>query len=306
MTTRSVSASEVSVVVTAVGRPQPLRAAIRSILAQTHPQPIEVIVVFDGVQPNPLDDIAVPALHTLRSVANDRTPGRAGAWNTGILLADSELVAFCAGDDEWAPGKLAKQLELFEQKPKSSLVATGVRIRTAGRDFDRIPPARARHVDLLASRMAEIHPSSFLLRRARLLGDIGLLDEALPAGYGEDYELLLRASAVAPVVCVPEPLVVSHRPATDDRWQSVVDGLSYLLAKFPSFRTNRLGSARVEGNIAFAHAALGHRAEALRWAGRTLRHDLRQLRAYAAMLVAVRAVPAARLAGLVGGHGREL
>jgi hypothetical protein len=91
-----------------------------------------------------------------------------------------------------------------------------------------------------------------------------------------------------------------------DRWQGIADGLSYVLAKFPEFRSSRRGSARIEGQIAFAHAALGHHAEALRWSARTLRHDLRQLRAYAAMLIAVRAVPAAGLVGFVNSRGRGL
>jgi glycosyltransferase involved in cell wall biosynthesis len=303
--TRSVTASAVTVVLTSRGRPDALRSAIRSILAQSHEQPIEVLVVFDGVPIDALDDIAIPELRTLRTVANDRTPGPAGARNTGVLLATHDLVAFCDEDGEWMRDKLSKQLALLEQKPKASLVASGSRIRTAQAGSDRIPPARVRHSDFLASRIPELHASSFLVRRARLLGDVGLLDENLPAAFGEDYELLLRASAVAPVVCVPEPLVLlSESPAlAADHWQGIADGLSYVLAKFPSFGTSRRGSARIEGQIALAHAALGHRSAALRWAGRTLKHDLRQLRAYAAMLVAVRAVPAAGMSGLTNSRG---
>jgi GT2 family glycosyltransferase len=307
--TRGATLSAVTVVLATRGRPLLLRAAVRSIFAQSHPQPIEVIVVFDGIDIDPLDDLDIPAGRALRTVANTRTPGLAGGRNTGILLASNDLVAFCDDDDEWLPEKLAKQLALFEQHPKASLVATGIRIRTAEAEHDRIPPARARHADFLDSRITEIHPSSFLLRRKRLLEEIGLVDEDLPAGYGEDYDLLLRASAHAPVISVPEPLVIVNWNRTSffaDRWQGIADGLSYVLAKFPTFRSSRRGSARIEGQIAFAHAALGHRGEALRWAARTLRHDLRQLRAYAAMLIAVRAVPAAGLVGLVNARGKGL
>ena len=307
--TRSTTANAVSVVLATRGRPQLLRAAVRSIFAQTHRHPIEVIVVFDGIAIDPLDDLEVPASRTLRTVANGRTPGLAGGRNTGILLASHELVACGDDDDEWMPEKLAKQLALLEQNPKATVVATGIRIRTAEAQHDRIPPVRARHADFLASRITEIHPSSFLLRKKRLLTDIGLVDEELPAGYGEDYDLLLRASALGPVFSVPEPLVIVNWNRTSffaDRWQGIADGLSSLLAKFPSFRSSRRGSARIEGQIAFAHAALGHRTEALRWAARTLLHDARQLRAYAAMLIAVRAVPAAGVVGFLNSRGRGL
>ena len=307
--TRSATASAVSVVVATRGRPQLLRAAIRSIFAQTHDNPIEVIVVFDGIPLDPLMDLEIPPLRTLRTVANRRSPGLAGGRNTGIMLASHDLIAFCDDDDEWLPEKLSKQLALFEQHPKASLVATGIRIRTAEAQHDRIPPAWAHHQDFLASRITEIHPSSFLLRKKRLLDEIGLVDEDLPAGYGEDYDLLLRASSHAPVISVPEPLVIVNWNRTSffaDRWQGIADGLSYVLAKFPSFGSSPRGSARIEGQIAFAHAALGHRAEALRWASRTLRHDLRQLRAYAAMLIAVRAVPAGGVVGFLNSRGRGL
>ena len=60
---------------------------------------------------------------------------------------------------------------------------------------------------LLDDRIMALHPSGFLLRRADLLGSIGLVDEELAGGYGEDYDLLLRAAAHGPVVAVPEPLV---------------------------------------------------------------------------------------------------
>jgi glycosyltransferase involved in cell wall biosynthesis len=305
----SAAPSPVSVVLATRGRPQLLRAAVRSILAQTHPGEIEVIVVFDGIPIDPLDDLAVPAGRTLRTVPNTRRPGLAGGRNTGILLSTSDLVAFCDDDDEWMPEKLAKQLRLLDAEPTAPLVATGIRIRTAESEHDRLPPERVGHRDFVASRITEIHPSSFLLRKHRLLADIGLVDEDLPAGYGEDYDLLLRASAVGPIVSVAEPLVIVNWNRTSffaDRWQGIADGLSYLLAKFPAFRSDPRGSARIEGQIAFAHAALGHRTEALRWAARTLRHDLRQLRAYAAMLIAVRAVPAAGVVGFLNSRGRGL
>ena len=39
---------------------------------------------------------------------------------------------------------------------------------------------------------------------------IGLIDEDLPGGYGEDYEWALRATRLGPAVCVPQPLVRIH------------------------------------------------------------------------------------------------
>ena len=299
----------VSVVIPSRGRPQMLRSAVRAALAQTYPARLEVIVVFDQVQPDPLDDIAVPRMRALRVVSNTRTPGLAGARNTGILASEEELIAFCDDDDEWLPEKIEKQLAAWAREPDASMVATGIQLETEGGSYIRLPPKRAYFDDLLRSRITEIHPSSFLLRRAALTGATGLVDEELPAAYGEDYDLLLRASRVGYVLSVVEPLVVVNwnRPSFfSGRWEGIAAGLSYLLGKFPEFSSTRAGTARIAGQVAFAHAALGEHRAARRWALGAIRKDFRQLRAYAAFAVAARLAPPGVLVSLVNRMGRGL
>jgi glycosyltransferase involved in cell wall biosynthesis len=299
----------VTVVLATRGRPELLRAAVRAVLAQTHSGPIEVIVVFDGIDIDPLDDVVVTGNRTLRTVPNSRSRGLAGGRNTGISLAGNDLVAFCDDDDEWLPEKLQKQLALRATVSPASIVSTGIRIRTAGGSHDRLAPAVVRHEDFLKSRITEVHPSTFLLSRGALLDRIGLVDEDLPAGYGEDYDLLLRASQVAPVVAVQEALTIVNWNRTSffaDRWQGIADGLSYVLRKFPAFAQSPRGTARIEGQIAFAHAALGHRGAAMRWAASAMRHDLRQARAYLAFLIAMRALPAAGVVNFLNNRGRGM
>ncbi len=299
----------VSVVIATHERPELLRRALRSVLGQTYPGLREVVVVFDRTQIDPLDDIAVPYHVAVRTVANSRTPGLAGARNTGITAALGELVAFCDDDDEWEPAKLTKQVQLWQASPDAVAVAAGIRIQTSDDSHVRIPPGRAGHADFLASRITEIHPSGFLLRRSDLLGRVGLVDEELPASYGEDYDLLLRATWFGDVVSVPEPLVVVHWNRTSffsERWQGIAAGLTYLLAKFPEFGTSRRGTARIAGQVAFAHGALGARREAARWAIRALRRDVRQMRAWAALAVALRLVSAASLVDRVNRRGKGL
>jgi glycosyltransferase involved in cell wall biosynthesis len=267
-------------------------------------------VVFDQVEIDALDDIEVSAQNrSLRTRSNDRTPGLAGGRNTGILASDTDLVAFCDDDDEWGPQKLFRQVEAWRADPDAVMVATGIRIETAGKLLDRVPPARTEFADLLVSRVTELHPSSFLLRRSDLLGRIGLVDEELPASYGEDYDLLLRAAKFGHVLAVPEPLIVVHWNRVSffaGRWRGIVDGLSYIVAKHPEFATTAVGSARLEGQIAFALAALGEHRLARSWARRAIRHDPSQLRGYAAFAISTRLVPAGPLVSAVNRRGRGL
>ncbi|KGM13947.1 glycosyltransferase family 2 protein [Cellulomonas bogoriensis] len=302
-------APAVTVVIATRGRPVLLRQAVASVLAQDYTGPLDVVVVYDQVDVDTLDDVAVPEGRRLRTIPNVRTTGLAGGRNTGIEAATGELVAFCDDDDAWLPGKLGAQVRAWEQDPSAAVVATGIRIESEGGAHVRTPPTTATFEDFLASRLTEVHPSSFLLRRADLLGSIGLVDEDLPASYGEDYDLLLRATQVGHVRCVPDPLVVVNwnRPSFfTGRWEGIAAGLSYLLAKFPEFETSPRGTARVAGQVAFAHAALGDRPEARRWAWAALRRDPRQLRAHAALLVALRLAPPGWLVATVNRFGRGL
>ena len=299
----------VTVVIATRGRPGLLRKAIAAALEQEYAGPLEVLVVFDQVAIDELADVAVPANRALRTLQNGRTPGLAGGRNTGILAASGSLIAFCDDDDEWLPGKLDAQVRAWDGTPDAALVATGIRIESAGGSHVRLPPQRATFADFLDSRITEIHPSTFLIRRADLLGDIGLVDETLPASYGEDYDLLLRASRLGPVLSVVEPLVLINWKRTSffaGRWEGIAAGLSYLLDKFPEFSSTPRGTARIAGQVAFAHAALGHRSEARTWALGAIRNDHRQLRAYAALAIAARLAPAPLLVDLVNRRGRGL
>jgi glycosyltransferase involved in cell wall biosynthesis len=313
----------VTVVIATRGRPELLRKAIAAAIEQDYPGPIDIVVVFDQVAIDPLSDISFAAtaavdadsvvrvrgLRTLVGIANSRTPGLAGGRNTGILAAEGEFIAFCDDDDEWAPSKLRSQLEVMTQHPGAILAATGITIESSGGLHDRLPAQRTEFSDLLESRLTEIHPSSFLIRRADLLGRVGLVDEELPASYGEDYDLLLRATRFGYVVSVQAPLVLvrwNRVSFFSGRWQAIADGLRYVLAKYPEFARTGVGSARLEGQIAFALAALGERSAARSWALRAMRHDRGQLRAYAAFAIAARLAPAELLVNAVNRRGRGL
>jgi hypothetical protein len=162
---------------------------------------------------------------------------------------------------------------------------------------------------LLDDRIMELHPSTFLFRRADLLDRIGLVDEDLPGGYGEDYELLLRAAAVGPVVSVPRPLVRIHWHGSSyyfSRWQTIHESLESLLAKHPEFERSPRGTARIRGQQAVALAAMGRRREALGGAARTLRHSPVEPRGWIAAAAALRLVDIERLQRRLHRRGRGL
>jgi glycosyltransferase involved in cell wall biosynthesis len=299
----------VSVVVPTHNRPALVVEAVRSIINQEHAGTIEVLVVFDNCDPHPIAVDCPPRRHVRQLRNNRRTPGLAGARNTGILAASGELVGFCDDDDAWLPGKLASQIAALREFGTDALCATGSLVVSGETAHPRPGPRRVLGLDdFLRDRIMEIASGSFLIRRQTLVEEIGLLDEQLPGSYGEDYDLLLRAARVLPVINVAEPLLrVSFHPGSFyvARWRTIIDALTYLLAKHPEFDAVPEGRARIRGQIAYAHAALGERARARRIARDVLHDNIREKRAYVALLAAS-GFPAPLVSALARRFGRGI
>lgn len=283
----------VTAVVATHGRGELLRRALRSIAAQQYEGPLEIIVVFDQSEIDPLEDLRteLPPSLTLNVCCNTRSPGLAGARNTGIARADGHLIAFCDDDDEWTPHKLAAQVALWRERPEAAGIACGISIVTLEGTIDRRPPLLTTRSDLLRSRVGELHPSSFLFRSADLRALPGGVDEAIPFGYGEDYDFLLRVTERGPIASVPHELVIVHWDRDSyfaGRWERMAEGLSYLVTKHPDLLDDTRNAARMCGQVAFAYAAAGESAAAQSWTRRTLSYRPAEPRAWLALLTMTR------------------
>jgi glycosyltransferase involved in cell wall biosynthesis len=277
-------------------RPALLRAALNAILHQEYPGQIDALVVCDQSEPDAARRVSDATAQTVnprrrvRVIRNVRTPGLAGARNSGILAATGDLVAFCDDDDEWLPGKLTAQLAALGAVPGAEFACCGIRVSYDGRAVDRaLDVDRVGLPALLRDRLAELHPSTFLIRRDALINGIGLVDEEIPGSYAEDYEFLLRAARRTPLVNVPAAYVIVRWHSQSyfaRRWDTVSAALQWLLRRYPEFATVPYGEARVTGQIAFARAASGDRRGALLWVARTLARNPREPRAYLALAVA--------------------
>jgi glycosyltransferase involved in cell wall biosynthesis len=279
-----------SVVVPTHNRPQLLRETVRSILGQRYAGRLEVLVVFDREDPV-RPDVEVPEGRQLILLRNDRTPGPAGCYNVGLLTATGEYVALCDDDDEWLPDKARLQVEAMRRHPESLFATCGVYLgdgTSARRNPSRVPDREVLSMDdLLNSARNELHSSTFMVPRQAILDRVGLVDEAIPGSYGEDYDWLVRAAKVAPVVAVTQPLVRVRWQFSyfADRWATIIEAIDYQLERRPELLQQPGNLARLYGRLAFAHAALGHRREARTYARKSLKLDRRQPRPYLAYLV---------------------
>jgi glycosyltransferase involved in cell wall biosynthesis len=297
----------VSVVIATRSRPELLAKAVAAVLAQDYDGPVEVIAVFD--QAEPLAGLERSEPHrSVRVATNTRTPGLPGARNTGVALARHPLIAFCDDDDLWLPPKLRAQVAAMAATGTRASV-TGIRVHYGDRVRDR-RPARPllRHVDLVRDRVTAAHPSSYLVTR-EVVDAAGPVDEAIPGGYGEDYDWLLRVARHTDIACVAEPMVeVLWHPGSffTRRWDTIVDALSYLLAKHPEIQRDRRGAARIHGQQAFALAALGDRGASWRRWRTTVWENPAERRAVATLVVLAGLLSADRVLHVANRFGRGI
>lgn len=260
----------VSVILPTRGRPDLVRETIAAIVSQTYPGTIECIVVHDQEPPQPCLARLGTARRGVSVVRNRHSPGLAGARNTGLDLARGGFIASCDDDDLWHPAKLQAQIRRLLDQPDLFVAGSGVRLLLSG---DKIVnwPGRAERISyqlLLRNRVKELHSSTLVMRRDAF-AKAGRYDEALPDGYAEDYDWVLRAARVGRIGTVVEPLADIRKNAQS--WyqgsaRTTATALEYLLAKHPDIVASRRGHARTLGQIAFARSVLGERRQALRWA----------------------------------------
>ena len=219
----------VSVIIPTFDRRRRVVEAVRSVLGQTRP-PAEVIVVDDGSRDATLASLGLLMAEQaswrggtrLRLLASANR-GVSAARNLGIRRAHGEWIAFLDSDDAWLPEKLARQLEAVAEQPELLIChCDEIWIRNGRRvNPRRIHAKRGGWIYEHCLPRCAISPSSVMLHR-RLIEEVGLFDESLPAC--EDYDLWLRVCAHHPALYVDEQLVrktgghadqLSRMPALD-------------------------------------------------------------------------------------------
>jgi hypothetical protein len=264
----------VSAVVATHGRPELVREALESVVAQSYPGEMEIIVVHDREPVDPaLVELGRPG-RTIQLVTNTHSGGLAGARNTALDLAKGDFVATCDDDDSWHPTKVEKQVQRLLDEPDLLMVGAGIRLRLPGGKVAEWP-GRADRIPydlLLRNRVKELHSSTLLMRRD-VFAKAGRYDEELPNGYAEDWDFILRVARVGRVGVVREPLADIRKDVPSyyrGKAQGTAVALEHFLAKHPDIAGSRRGNARITGQMAFARSVLGERDVALRYATTSL------------------------------------
>lgn len=200
----------------------------------------ELILVDDSADPSSIagtrsiaENLGLP----VAALRNRRTPGAAGAWNTGLdhlarHTADprNTYVAFLDDDDCWSPDHLSRCCDAAANG--ATFIASGfTRVVTDMPDQEIMPPldldARAFYVG-----NPGIQPSSMMIRLDRLL-EAGLFDEALHSC--TDRDLLIRLLRISPVGYLSTGAITVRHFACSDRVRLSTPGSAQRLAGLDAF-----------------------------------------------------------------------
>ncbi len=113
----------VSVIIPTYNRPRWLPAAVESVLDQDYPD-IELIVVNDGSPKENVERALDPYRDRIEYIYQ-KNAGQGAAVNAGICAATGEFINRLDDDDVFLPGKVAAQVEAFQQNPEVGVVGGG-------------------------------------------------------------------------------------------------------------------------------------------------------------------------------------
>lgn len=193
----------VSVIVPTCNRPDRLREALQSVLAQSY-RDFEIIVVNDGAV-----DVggAVDALNTdgrITLIKHDRNRGLAAARNTGIRMARGKYIAYLDDDDRYLPDHLETLVAVLEKGPYKAAYSDAWRVHErcegeryveVGRDLPYSQDFSLPHLLI-----GNYFPVLCVMHERSCLEETGCFDESLFAH--EDWDLWIRMAEKFPFLHV--------------------------------------------------------------------------------------------------------
>ena len=216
---------QTAVITRTKNRPLLLARAAQSVIAQSNPDFLWV-VVNDGGDPETVTHALNPFGKALEGrllrVDLPGSVGRAAAYNAGVRVSDSRFLAGHDDDDSWHPDFLARTTRILAEAPDPWIRAavtysTAIQERIEG-DLVIELSRRSLNSDLRNLKLVDFlrenrTPNHSYLFERSIHEELGFFDETLPVL--EDWEFLLRFYSRFEAILIREHLANYHfRPGT--------------------------------------------------------------------------------------------
>lgn len=184
-----------------------LRAAVESILAQTH-HDFEFLIMNDGSTDRSREIVISYGDPRIRVIDNETNLGLTRTLNKGLRLASHGLIARQDADDLSCPDRLEKQIAFLLENPDVVLVGTqGVIIDQDGKPRSQLLDRGCRHDSIRWDLLFDngFTHTSVMFRKDIVVDEFKGYDESF--AYCQDYDLWSRISHRHPVANLPMRLV---------------------------------------------------------------------------------------------------
>ena len=200
--------NSVSVIIPTRNRPEMLPSAVASIWAQTI-LPTEIIIVNDASTisyDETIEKLKQESPIPIRYQKIEQSLGPSNTRNTGVNLAQGDILMFLDDDDIWLRRKIANQLEIFQQNTDVGLVyAARQAVDEKGNILFNIKPKLAGNIYKEMLQKNHVGITSSVAVKKELFIEAGGFDVEIPVR--EDYELWLRLSQVTAIAFDPNATV---------------------------------------------------------------------------------------------------
>ncbi|MFH1769727.1 MAG: glycosyltransferase family 2 protein [Parcubacteria group bacterium] len=195
----------ISIVIPTHNRPESLKKAVESVLAQTY-KDIEIIVIDDGIEQRAEDVIKEINDSRITYIQHQISRGGGAGRNTGIKASKGDFIAFLDDDDEWFPEKLEIQMQAFEETPADvGFCFTAVEnIYNDCRKATRVSDGIDNYLNLLLEYFSGFLNVTLVIKKS-VFDNVGLFDEDFPSH--QETDLLIRIMQKYKGLGINKPLV---------------------------------------------------------------------------------------------------